>query len=70
MRSASQPTSRPPTLYTAETRSGGRCIVSEPFDRDCGSWQAIPPSSFVSITSAGMSVRPFAPQLTRLALAG
>jgi glutamine amidotransferase len=59
-----------PTLYTAETRSGGRCIVSEPFDRDGGSWQAIPPSSFVTITSAGMSVRPFAPRLTRLALAG
>ncbi|MCC2690692.1 MAG: class glutamine amidotransferase [Rhizobiaceae bacterium] len=62
--------SEAPTLYTAETRSGGRCIVSEPFDRDGGSWQAIPPSSFVTITSAGMSVRPFAPRLTRLALAG
>jgi glutamine amidotransferase len=33
-----------PTLYTANLRKGvGRSIVSEPFDRDGGDWQAIPP---------------------------
>jgi predicted glutamine amidotransferase len=59
-----------PTLYTAETQGGGRCIVSEPFDREGGSWRQIPPSSFVAITRAGMTVRPFAPEARRLALAG
>ena len=49
-----------PTLYTAATR-GGRCIVSEPFDREGGCWREVPPSSFVTITGAGLSVKPFAP---------
>lgn len=32
-----------PTLYTSVFRNGGgRCIVSEPVDRDGGDWQAIP----------------------------
>jgi predicted glutamine amidotransferase len=60
-----------PTLYMAEFRkSGGRCIVSEPFDRENPNWQAIPPSSFVTITDAAVSIRPFAPaEPARLALA-
>ena len=62
---ASRRRSTPP-----RSASGGRCIVSEPFDRDGGNWQAIPPSSFVTITRSGMSVRPFAPRARRLALAG
>jgi predicted glutamine amidotransferase len=58
-----------PTLYTAEAR-GGRCIVSEPFDRDGGNWQAISPGSFVTMTSGAMTIRPFAPAAPRLALVG
>ncbi len=61
-----------PTLYMAEFRkSGGRCIVSEPFDREGPNWQAIPPASFVTISGTGVGIRPFAPALPqRLALAG
>jgi predicted glutamine amidotransferase len=57
-----------PTLYMAETAKG-RCIVSEPFDREGSAWSAVPPSSFVTITRAGASVRPFAPRHAKLALA-
>lgn len=49
-----------PTLYTSVFHSG-RCIVSEPFDRESAEWQAIPPASFVTMTRAGISIRPFAP---------
>ena len=49
-----------PTLYTSDHRSG-RCIVSEPFDREGQSWQAVPPSSFVTMTRDGMSIRTFEP---------
>ena len=36
-----------PTLYTAETRhAAGRCIVSEPYDRDGGDWQRHPAGKF------------------------
>jgi predicted glutamine amidotransferase len=60
-----------PTLYTTVLRKGGgRCIVSEPFDREGGDWQAIPPSSFVTITGDGMAIRPFAPAAAKLALVG
>lgn len=59
-----------PTLYTSVFRNGGgRCLMSEPFDRDGGDWQPIPPSSFVTITRDGMTIRPFAPEPARLALA-
>ncbi|TIW30109.1 MAG: class II glutamine amidotransferase, partial [Mesorhizobium sp.] len=34
-----------------------------------GDWQPIPPSSFVTITRDGMTIRPFAPEPVRLALA-
>ena len=58
-----------PTLYTSVFRNGGgRCIVSEPFDRDGGDWQAIPPSSFVTIGSDGMAIGAFAPASAKLAL--
>lgn len=58
-----------PTLYTSSLRKGGgRCIVSEPFDREGGDWQAIPPSSFVTMTGDGISIRPFAPTEAKLAL--
>ena len=51
-----------PTLYTAPFRNGtGRSLVSEPFDREGAQWQEIPPSSFVTITRSGITVRPFAP---------
>ncbi|MDX8441117.1 class II glutamine amidotransferase [Bradyrhizobium sp. Arg314] len=60
-----------PTLYTgAFTKRAGHCIVSEPFDRDGGEWQAIPPSSFVTMTRGGTSIRPFAPAVASLALVG
>ncbi|RWD27819.1 MAG: class II glutamine amidotransferase [Mesorhizobium sp.] len=58
-----------PTLYTSAF-GRGRCIVSEPFDREGGEWQTIPPSSFVTIARDGMVVRPFTPALAELALAG
>ncbi|WP_054311920.1 class II glutamine amidotransferase [Mesorhizobium sp. 1M-11] len=47
-----------PTLYTAAFH-GGRCIVSEPFDREGAAWQAIPSASFVTMTKAGIVIRPF-----------
>ncbi len=51
-----------PTLYTAELRStAGRSLVSEPFDRDDCAWQAIPPSSFVTLTKQSMTVKAFEP---------
>lgn len=51
-----------PTLYTSDHRgSTGRCIVSEPFDRDGQSWRAVPPSSFVTMTRDGMSISTFQP---------
>nr|WP_084831280.1 class II glutamine amidotransferase [Mesorhizobium ciceri] len=56
-----------PTLYTSVfSNGGGRCLMSEPFDRDGGDWQPIPPSSFVTITRDGMTIRPFAPEPVRL----
>ncbi|TIS11668.1 MAG: class II glutamine amidotransferase, partial [Mesorhizobium sp.] len=59
-----------PTLYTGAFASrAGRCIVSEPFDRDGGEWQAIPPSSFVTMTRDGTNIRPFAPTVAKFALA-
>ena len=60
-----------PTLYMADFRqSGGRCIVSEPLDREGPNWQAIPPSSFVTIAGGGVTILPFAPAATpRLAVA-
>jgi glutamine amidotransferase len=60
-----------PTLYTSCFKTGGgRCIMSEPFDRDGGEWQAVPPSSFVTLTRQGMAIRPFEPTREDLALAG
>src|SRR6185437_102836 len=60
-----------PTLYTgAFAKRAGNCIVSEPFDRDGGEWQAIPPASFVTMTRDGTGIRPFAPAVASLALVG
>lgn len=60
-----------PTLYTGAFAKGvGRCIVSEPFDRDGRTWHEIPQSSFVTMTSDSTTIRPFAPAAARLALAG
>ncbi|WP_421928049.1 class II glutamine amidotransferase [Neoaquamicrobium sediminum] len=60
-----------PTLYAGELRGGsGRCLVSEPFDRDGPQWSPVPEGSCVTMTRAGMSVRPFAPTGASLALAG
>ncbi|AZO09995.1 MULTISPECIES: class II glutamine amidotransferase [unclassified Mesorhizobium] len=60
-----------PTLYTAAFAKGvGRCIVSEPFDRDGRIWHEIPQSSFVTMTRDSTSIRPFAPATPQLALAG
>lgn len=58
-----------PTLYTAPFRAGGRCLVSEPFDRACADWQAIPSGSFVTATRDSMTVVPFAAEPVALALA-
>lgn len=57
-----------PTLYTAATRDG-RCLMSEPFDREGADWQAIPPGSFVAIRNGGVTIRPFVPASTMMALA-
>jgi glutamine amidotransferase len=51
-------------------QGAGRCIVSEPFDREGGNWKAIPPASFVTIAKGSMTIRPFAPATERLALVG
>ncbi|SFT67565.1 class II glutamine amidotransferase [Mesorhizobium sp. YR577] len=52
-----------PTLYAGSFReSGGRCLVSEPFDREGPNWQPIPPSSFVTMTADAMTIRPFEPE--------
>ncbi|WP_457940602.1 class II glutamine amidotransferase [Mesorhizobium sp. 10J20-29] len=60
-----------PTLYTGEMRGGaGRCLVSEPFDREGGNWQAIAQSSFVTVADGAMSIQPFVPSFKGLALAG
>jgi glutamine amidotransferase len=59
-----------PTLYSCCFKAGGgRCIMSEPFDRDGGDWQAIPPSSFVTLTGQGMDIRPFEPERRQLSAA-
>ena len=50
-----------PTLYSCETRSG-RCLVSEPFDREGAAWHAVPPGSFVTMTRDSVTIRPFAPK--------
>ncbi|RVA78013.1 class II glutamine amidotransferase, partial [Mesorhizobium sp. M7A.F.Ca.CA.001.08.2.1] len=47
-----------------------RCIVSEPFDREGGDWQAIPPASFVTISGDDIRIRPFAPAAAKFALVG
>lgn len=60
-----------PTLYTTEMNGeSGRCIVSEPLDREGGAWRAIPPSSFVRMSRHAVTIRPFAPQTTRLSMVG
>jgi glutamine amidotransferase len=60
-----------PTLYAAATM-GGRCLVSEPFDREGAQWHEVPPGSFVTMTRDSVTIRPFAPEPSekRLALAG
>jgi len=51
-----------PTLYAGTVNGGGgRCLVSEPFDRDGCDWQAIPPSTFVTVTRTRISLAPFSP---------
>jgi glutamine amidotransferase len=52
----------------AETPKG-RCLVSEPFDREGSAWHAVPPASFVTITRNSATIRPFSAQPARLALA-
>jgi glutamine amidotransferase len=49
-----------PTLYH-RTMKDGRVVVSEPLERGSGDWQAIPPSSFATITAAGAEIEPFQP---------
>jgi glutamine amidotransferase len=44
--------------------------MSEPFDREGADWQAIPPGSFVAIRNGGVTIRPFVPASTMMALAG
>jgi len=59
-----------PTLYAGGFRGDqGRCLVSEPFDRDEPSWQAVPPGSFVTMTRDSVAIRPFEPAMQELALA-
>jgi predicted glutamine amidotransferase len=56
-----------PTLYAGEICGRGRCLVSEPFDRDGGQWDAIPPGSFVTMTRRSVSIARFSPQPERMA---
>lgn len=51
-----------PTLYAAEIAGSGRCLVSEPFDREGPSWQSIPPASFVTMTRSSVALSPFEPR--------
>ena len=57
-----------PTLYTTAFH-GGRCVMSEPFDSQGCDWQTIAPSSFVTLTGQGMTIRPFEPALLENAAA-
>jgi glutamine amidotransferase len=60
-----------PTLYTSAVREGrGRCLVSEPLDREGSEWHTIPPSSFVIMNRTSVSIRRFGPQQAWLAVAG
>ncbi len=61
-----------PTLYAGTIRGGsGRCLVSEPFDRDGPCWEAVPPGSFVTVSREGVAISAFQPQEgSVLALAG
>jgi glutamine amidotransferase len=60
-----------PTLYTSAVREGrGRCLVSEPLDREGSEWHTIPPSSFVIMNRTSVSIRRFVPQQAWLAVAG
>ena len=59
-----------PTLYLGNFRDHGRCVVSEPFDREQPNWQAVAPGSFVTVTREAVTVAAFAPETARLALAG
>lgn len=65
-------TTHTPTLYTGPFRDGrGRCIVSEPFDRDGPEWQAVPPGSIVTATRDSVTVNDFGPARQKMhALAG
>ena len=49
-----------PTLYTGQfCGTAGRCLVSEPLDRQGAAWQAVPPGSFVTMTRQAVTIRPF-----------
>lgn len=51
-----------PTLYAGTFRDRkGRCLVSEPFDRDGPEWQAVPPGSIVTVTRDSVSIAAFEP---------
>lgn len=39
---------------------GGRAVVSEPFDLECGGWEAVPPGSFCIFRGREVTIRPFA----------
>jgi predicted glutamine amidotransferase len=58
-----------PTLYAAEfCDSAGRCLVSEPLDRESVAWHALPPSSFVTMTREALAIRPSQPEAAKLTL--
>lgn len=51
-----------PTLYVGASRgANGRCVVSEPLDREEPNWKAVPPGSFVAITRDSVAVAAFLP---------
>ncbi len=55
-----------PTLYIGEP-SGGRCLVSEPYDKEKRSWRSVPAGSFVTLSPRRMArevkVDPFVPAI-------
>ena len=52
---------QPPTLYTRVcSEIAGTLVVSEPLDDGSGNWTAVPPQSFVTVTSEQIAITAFA----------
>lgn len=56
-----------PSLFVGEGEQGVS-LVSEPFDHPEKRWRPVPAQSFVAVDERGVSVRPFDPLASRLAM--